>query len=424
MRKTGSTLTAGIAAAAIMTLCPVTATARNGPEPSIIHATTQIAGRPVVVEINPPAAGTWGALLAAKDGVFTPALADHCEPVNAEYTVERALPRRLTSQIVDATNSLPAAVLTLHEIKSELAALEAHGLSGAVLLKIDGKIVHGEGYGFASPATNKKNEIETIFDVGSRPIDFTIASIFLLEQRGVIDLNDSISEYVENVPEDKKAITLGQLVTGRSGLQDFHDAPADWDPDLAWIDRETAVRRIMAQPLLFKPGSENRHSHSAFGLLASIVETESGTAYYDFVRVSFLNPAGMNRTGEYGSYDGHSAEDFATGGGPSLVGDPNIPPNWGKTSWLVNGSGGMYSTLTDLMKFYVYLRNSGVLDPYYVSHFENRAVNIDGTVRGFELFSSRDEKGADEVFLVVNMQGPNAIFGDISRALDAIILEH
>lgn len=85
-------------------------------------------------------------------------------------------------------------------------------------------------------------KVDTILAIGSTPIDFTKAGILLLAERGKLSLDDPITKYFDKVPDEKKAITLKHLMTGRSGLQDFHDVPEDRDPDHGWIDRAEAVK--------------------------------------------------------------------------------------------------------------------------------------------------------------------------------------
>lgn len=231
------------------------------------------------------------------------------------------------------------------------------------------------------------NSPDKIFGVGSRPIDFTVAAIQLLAQQGKLKLDDPITRFFENVPEDKSAMTLRHLLTGQSGLPDFFDTEEDADPDLTWINRKTAEQRILNQQLLFAPGTSEAHSHGAFVFLSAVVERVSGKPYYSFIRENFLDPAGMTKTGEYGESRGLSVDDFAVGVGGSSVGIPNIPPNWGPTSWLIKGSGGMYSTLDDLRRFYKYVRSGKVLDTEHRRRFDSMSVNLDGSERGYELFS-------------------------------------
>ncbi|MBT8400269.1 MAG: beta-lactamase family protein [Rhodothermia bacterium] len=292
-------------------------------------------------------------------------------------------------------------VLTRDNLEATFEQLEGDGFSGVVFVQLDGEIILQRPFGLANPELRTPNSLNTIFGIGSRPIDFTVAAILLLDQQGKIDLDDSISNYFDDVPADKAAITIRHLMTGQSGLPDFFDTSDDWDPDLAWIDRHEAERRLFSQTLLFTPGDDQEHSHGAFVLLAALIERVSGQSYYTFIRQHFLDPAGMNRTGEYGETRGLSVTDFAAGGGHSSVGLPNIPPNWGPTSWLVKGSGGMYSSLGDLLQFYEYLREGNVLDQEHRTHFLQQSMNVDGSDRGFELFSGFDP-GGDNIYLFLN----------------------
>ena len=185
------------------------------------------------------------------------------------------------------------------------------------------------------------------------------------------------------------------MMTGQSGLPDFPANDGDWDGDLGWIDRAEFERRTLAIPLIFAPGEGEEHSHWAFGMLAAIVERVSGQSYAEFLRENFFDPAGMTRTGDYGDSRGLAFIEFAAGGGVQR-GLPNIPPNWGPTSWLVLGSGGMFSTLGDLRRFYVYITTSGVLEPRYTELFLSERAGLDGSDRGFELFSFSDENFSDQ----------------------------
>jgi len=279
--------------------------------------------------------------------------------------------------------------------------LENAGFCGVIYLKLNQIEVLKRPFGMANEILETENQLSTVFAIGSRPIDFTRAAVLLLDQRGSISIDDPISQYFTGVPSDKQSIRIEHLMSGQSGLPDFFDNDSDRDPDLAWIGREEALHRIMSQELLFEPGSDRRHSHGAFGLLAILVERVSGMSYFDFLNSNFFEPAGMTRTNEYGIAGDLALTDFAEGGGPQFVGLPNIPPNWGPTSWLIKGSGGMYSTLDDLLKFYDYVRSTKVLDTNHNYTLKNPSVNLDGSMRGFELFSAFQPEGS-EAYLFLN----------------------
>lgn len=313
-------------------------------------------------------------------------------------------------------------ILTENNIQQTIDRLEEEGMSGVVYVKKDGKILMKHAFGFANKELKIRNTVQTIFGTGSRPIDYTVAAIYLLNQQNKIGLDETIDKYFENVPEDKKSITIQDLLTGKSGLPDFFHTEEDWDPDLAWINRETAEKRLLSQHLLFAPGQDQKHSHAAFGLLAALIERVSGMEYYQFLKKNFFDPAGMTATGEYGITLGHSISEFAEGDGPQFVGLPNIPTNWGPTSWLVKGSGGMYSNLDDLLKFYEYLRSGKVLDKEHMQPFLRQSINSDGSDRGFELFSAFISPD-DELYIFINSKSDPAqmrqLFGAFEKFLDS-----
>jgi CubicO group peptidase (beta-lactamase class C family) len=292
--------------------------------------------------------------------------------------------------------------ITMNNIDAVFDSLEREGLSGLISIVKTGDMIIERPFGSANSDLGIPITTETIFGIGSRPIDFTIAALLLLDQEGDLSLDDPINTYINKVPEDKKAMTLRHLMEGKSGLPDFFDTDEDWNPDLAWVNRDEAVARMMQVDLLFEPGTDQRHSHAAFGLLAAIIEKVTGNEYYTFIREQFLDPAKMFRTGEYGETRGLKLEDFAVGNGIEQIGLPNIPPNWGPTSWLVKGSGGMYSTLNDLRSFYEYIYSGKVLDRQHKSYFLGESVSLDGSMRGFELFSIRLPQEKTEAYLFLN----------------------
>ncbi len=312
-------------------------------------------------------------------------------------------------------------VINQGNIHSVMEEMEKEGLAGVVYVKIGDDEVIKKGFGPANEDLGTMNKITTVFGTGSRPIDYTIAAILLLDQNKQLNLDHKISSYFNNVPSDKDNITIRHLMSGQSGLPDFFHNEDDWNPDLQWVDRHTAIQRMFDQQLLFEPGTDKRHSHGAFGLLAALVEIVSDESYYDYIRRNFLDPAGMMRTGEYGETRGLKLEDFAAGGGPNIVGLPNIPPNWGRTSWLIKGSGGMYSTLDDLLLFYEYMRSGKVLERQHAIRFHQGTANLDGSDRGFELFNIY-EPGRGEAYLLLNRITDRSLVRQLMNGLERFVV--
>lgn len=324
---------------------------------------------------------------------------------------------------MDISESESVLKITEQNMNAIFDSLENAGFAGLIFAEKEGESIIEKPFGYANKSLELPNSIHTIFGTGSRPIDYTIAGIMLLDQQEKLDVDDPITKFYENVPGDKQAITVRHLMNGQSGLPDFFDVDGDWNPDLQWISREEAEQRLLNIPLLFEPGSDRQHSHAAFGLLAAIIERVSGMDYYNFLNTNFFDPAEMTRTGEYGSTLGYSFDEFAEGGGPELIGSPNIPPNWGPTSWLIKGSGGMYSTLGDLQKFYEFIRLGEVLDEEHNQRFWRESVNLDGSMRGFELFTINFPNNQSSLYLFLNnipdREGVRSIF----RALEGFMMD-
>jgi CubicO group peptidase (beta-lactamase class C family) len=336
------------------------------------------------------------------------------------FEVQPAAPFKMVSLEITGDSAGEAPLeLTAENMEEVFAKLEKSGLSGVASVKLNGKIVFEKAFGTSRPHSGNPMTLDSMFCIGSTPIDFTIAAILMLESDGKLKLDDSISGYFPNVPDDKKAITIAHLLSGQSGLPDFHHLGTDRDRDLDWIDRGEAESRILNQPLLFTPGSDRSHSHSAFVLLAALIERVSGESYGTFLKTRFFDPAGIVRTGMYGDLGGHDASDFAVGGGPDIVGDPNIPPNWGRASWLVMGSGGMYSSLGDLKKFFDFARRSEVKS--LSRRFSGKGVGLGGSDRGFHVvhvFSGNES----EALLLLNSGGQNPLVHSVTQALERLIL--
>lgn len=275
------------------------------------------------------------------------------------------------------------------------------GFSGVVLVARDGQIAYHQAFGMANREQQIPLRPDSVFAVGSTPIDFTMAAVLLLVDRGQLTLRDPISKFFADVPADKQAITIGLLLTGKSGLPDFHDAPGDRDPDHAWIDRDEAVRRILRQKLLFEPGKDSKHSHSAFGLLAAIVEIASGQSYEDFCREQLFQPAGMRDTGFFG--EPIPAARLAIGYGPKSDGALNAPPYWGRTSWLVMGSGGQVSTAEDMWRWSQFLREKLLPKRALLYFGSGNDMATAGNAYGFEVMYAGNAKN----FMIVLTNSAN-----------------
>jgi CubicO group peptidase (beta-lactamase class C family) len=242
------------------------------------------------------------------------------------------------------------------ELDSTFAEAAADGFVGAALVRVGGTTLFAKGYGLANRETRASNTTETAFDVGSLMKDFTAAAVFLLAERGRLSLDDTLVQVLPDVPDDKAGITLRELLQHRAGFDTYHDDEGDFEA----MTREEARERILAQELLFEPGSDEEYSNSGYTLLADIIETASGEPYTDFVRNELFAAAGMHESGFY-SDEVWQTVATAVGYGSDTFGD-NDPATWPYT-WALVGNGGLVSTVEDLDRWLVALQDGLVLSP-------------------------------------------------------------
>jgi CubicO group peptidase (beta-lactamase class C family) len=212
------------------------------------------------------------------------------------------------------------------------------GFSGTVIISINNKIILNKGYGFTDSTDTYKITPQTLFNIASITKTITATGIFQLEEKGLISTKDKISKFFKNVPPDKKNITIHQLLTHTSGLQQHYIATEE-------PDRDSAVAKILNDDLKFKPGTDFSYSNENYQLLAAIIEQLTTSTYENYIRKNVLNPADMNNTFFWGELNDLDASKFAQ---KLKV----IPPEIRQRNWDFIGSNGIYTNSIDLYKFY------------------------------------------------------------------------
>ena len=82
----------------------------------------------------------------------------------------------------------------------------------------------------------------------------------------------------------------------------------------------------------------------------------------------------------------------------------------------------MYSTLDDLLKFYDLVRSTKVLNTNHNYTLKSPSVNLDGSMRGFELFSAFQPEGS-EAYLFLNDIPDMEIAQHFFREIEELVFE-
>jgi CubicO group peptidase (beta-lactamase class C family) len=173
------------------------------------------------------------------------------------------------------------------------------------------------------------------FWIASMTKAFTAATLLRLAERGALTLGDSIGRFLPDAPEDKRAITLRQLLTHTSGIDGRYAGGGI-------IERDRAVAAILAQPLLAAPGRSYRYMDDDYELLAAVIEVAGGRRWESAIERELLAPLGLTRTGFWCR---------PRRGAPAPVGDGHGVRTGcaDGADWGHRGANGMSSTARDLL---------------------------------------------------------------------------
>ena len=88
-----------------------------------------------------------------------------------------------------------------------------NGPGCAALASLDGKTIYKYSTGKANIELHVPIELSHKFRIGSITKQFTAVSVLLLQERGQLNLNDSIQKHLPNFPTKKHKITIENLLT-------------------------------------------------------------------------------------------------------------------------------------------------------------------------------------------------------------------
>lgn len=292
--------------------------------------------------------------------------------------------------------------------------MEDYGLSGAVIVTKNGKVVCQSARGMANSAEGKEMTLDTLFPIGSNSKQFCAVAILMLQEQGKLSVDDTLAKYFPEY-EAGKDITIENLLAMRSGIREHQEGLFNgYNLSVDATSEEniqTILEWLYTQKLLFKPGKSHRYANTNYLLLSMIVEQASGQSYGEFITENIFEPLEMNNSGFYEELMNHpdlaeyTAEDY------SPI-DPEL-------KGLTKGCGDLVSTVEDMDKWLTSLSNCTLISKesfdamttdyskgtgygYGVRLQEDGAVFHDGAIVSYLSFTfTYPEKGFN-VFGVTN----------------------
>ncbi|MCF6223848.1 MAG: beta-lactamase family protein [Flavobacteriaceae bacterium] len=268
-----------------------------------------------------------------------------------KYTVEKKKKQQVVKYSTDATANVTKKLDSVFKRLNK-----RQDFHGSVLVAKNGKIVFANEYGYANFRDKKKIDKYSTFQLASVSKQFTAAAILMLNEDGLLTLNDKVIQYFPEFPYEE--ITIKQLLNHTSGLPKyFWLAEHKWNKESPPDNLE--MMDLIAEyklPLFFKPGRNFDYSNTGYFVLASLVERISGKEFGNFIETKIFKPLEMNNSFVY-RYEKDSINDEQLDG-------YRVYRGWrhGKITGTVNdaitGDKNVYSTTEDLFKWIMGL-NSG-----------------------------------------------------------------
>ncbi len=293
----------------------------------------------------------------------------------------------------------------------------ASDFMGVVAIQRDGEAPLILPYGLASVELNVPHAATDVFMIGSVSKQFTAAAILLLEEDGLLRVNDPVSKYLPNFMPGVQ-ITIEQLLTHTSGVADVYSLERFGVSAGQAGTFADVIGDLSRMELTHSPGSAYAYSNGGYSVLAAIIERTTGTTYGEYLDRRIFEPLSMSSSrhdspepavaNRVPGYDPWGADELA----------PVLPVSAAYTT----GSGSIWSSAADLLVWSSALHGGRLLSDsayakltrdyghrygYGVSVFQRFGRNVighDGRVAGYASDLARYLEDRVTVVILSNVQ--------------------
>ncbi len=234
---------------------------------------------------------------------------------------------------------------------------------GSVLVMRHGQVVHARGYGMANLEHGAPNRPSTVFDIASISKQFGAFAIALLEEQGLLSLDDDVRLHIPELPDFGEPVRVRHLVHHTSGIRDWPGTLrlAGWDYMDVMSFEQILNMAYNQRELNFAPGSDYAYSNTGYNLMAELVTRVTGESFRDWTDQHIFQPLGMRDTHFHDDWTAvvpGRAESYAPvrGGGFRRI----------PSSLTALGSSSLFTTVEDLGR--------------WINHFDEPVVGTGGAM--------------------------------------------
>lgn len=205
----------------------------------------------------------------------------------------------------------------------------------------DGNIKDCQSFGYADLENKILATCETNYRLASVTKQFTAMGVLILIDQGKLAYDTKLTEVLTEFPDYGKEITVKDLLTHRSGLQDYSKLyPKDSEEPL--VDKDVLNLLIAQDSLLFPANSNYKYSNSGYAILTLIIEQVSGKTFKAFMEDEIFKKIGMSNSTVY--VKNQAIKNRAYG----YKFNDTIYENKDQNIWsAIQGDGGVYSSVSD-----------------------------------------------------------------------------
>jgi CubicO group peptidase (beta-lactamase class C family) len=218
---------------------------------------------------------------------------------------------------------------------------------------VDGNIKWTSALGFSNQKTSAAFQTTTLTRIASISKSMTAVAIMQLFEQGKIDLDTPIQKYLPEFPTKKEgAITIRQLLNHSSGIGAY-ESSKESENQKQYNTFEEAMVIFKNRDLIAIPGTVFNYTTYGYVVLGAIIERVSGLSYETYMKQNIWDKAGMTTTTTIANNQLTEVYHKNSRGKIKQEEPTNLSDR-------IPG-GGVYSNITDLLKFGMAILNHTLL---------------------------------------------------------------